>query len=508
MSPLATVANWAWLAASAPAHARFVRALRDPAGAQRIWLRAHLCKHASSAYGRSLGLGEIRDYEDFARRVPVVDYDDLAPWIARIRRGETDVLTREPVTRLLPTSGTSGARKLIPFTASLQHEFNAAIGPWFVDLWRQQPSIALGPAYWSLTPALAARDDEPSAVPIGFDTDSRHLGGARARLVAVAMAVPSAVAALQYLAEFRRAVLRHLLACADLRFISVWHPSFLSLLLDTLEREWPVLSATLPSSRRHPDPTRLWPNLRVVSCWADAHAAAPARDLALRLPGVTIQPKGLLATEAFVTLPFGGAHPLAVRSHFFEFEDEHGAVHPAEAIRAGETYAVIVTTGGGLWRYRLGDRVTVTDFVGRTPSLRFLGRGSGSSDLCGEKLTEAFVITVLAEHCPGAAFAMLAPEAHSRGWRYVLFIEGGPHPCDLEPRLDTALRANPHYALCRDLGQLAALSVASITSGYERYVAAEMARGLRLGDIKPVALSTRTDWRGVFAADLAVSSTH
>ena len=508
MSPLATAANLAWLAASAPAHARFVHALRDPAGAQRTWLRSHLSRHASCAYGRSLGLGEIRGYEDFARRVPIADYDDLAPWIASIRRGETDVLTREPVTRLLPTSGTSGARKLIPFTSSLQSEFNAAIGPWFFDLWRQHPSLALGPAYWSLTPSGAAHESAPSAVPIGFDTDSHHLGGARARIVAATMAVPSTVAAIRDLAEFRRTVLRHLLACADLRFISVWHPSFLSLLLDTLEREWSTLSSTLPPARRALDPARLWPKLRVVSCWADAHAAAPAHNLTGRLPGVTIQPKGLLATEAFITLPFGAANPLAIRSHFFEFEDAHGAIHPTEAIHSGETYTVIVTTGGGLWRYRLGDRVTVADFVGHTPSLRFLGRGSGTSDLCGEKLTEAFVIKVLAELCPGAAFAMLAPEAHDGVWRYVLFSEG-PHPCDLDHHLDTALRANPHYVLCRDLGQLAPAAAVPLKSpGYARYVAAEMARGMRLGDIKPAVLSPRMDWRHVFVADSASTFMH
>ena len=56
-----------------------------------------------------------------------------------------------------------------------------------------------------------------------------------------------------------------------------------------------------------------------------------------------------------------------------------------------ESSAVIVTTGGGLWRYRLGDLVEVDGFVAATPSLRFIGRGASVSALCGEKLNETFV---------------------------------------------------------------------------------------------------------------------
>ena len=111
-------------------------------------------------------------------------------------------------------------------------------------------------------------------------------------------------------------------------------------------------------------------------------------------PGVEIQPKGLLATEAFVTIPFAGRHPLAIRSHFFEFL-EGDRPRMAHQVEPGGIYSVVVTTGGGLYRYRLEDRVEVTGFVGRTPSLRVLGKEGHVSDLRGEKLHESFVAGAL-----------------------------------------------------------------------------------------------------------------
>jgi hypothetical protein len=211
-----------------------------------------------------------------------------------------------------------------------------------------------------------------------------------------------------------------------------------------------------------------------------------------------------------VTLPFRGAHPVAVCSHFFEFIDGDGSVSPLEALRHGKRYAVVVTTSGGLYRYRTGDEVEVTGHSECTPTLRFVGRGARVSDVCGEKLSEAFVADVirrLQSRLPQAArFAMLAPEKSAAGapWHYQLFSadDGVSH---LAAELDRELRANPHYALCRDLGQLGPAGITPVTADAARiYLATETSRGLRLGDIKPTALSPHTGWSQRFDSTVAV----
>ena len=242
-----------------------------------------------------------------------MDYEALEPWIARIMRGEQNVLTSDQVTRLVPTSGSTGARKLIPSTAALQREFNAAIGPWMLDLCGAQPGIALGPSYWSISPALQD-SSEDSAVPVGFDDDSAYLGGARQRLVEATFAVPSALSGVRDLECFRYLTLLCLLREPELRLISVWHPSFLTLLLEALPEWWDELlsdiqhggckrAEALPAkvgravaTASQPQRTRelrgigpgdvhgLWPWLRMVSCWGDAQAAVPFRDLRAASP--------------------------------------------------------------------------------------------------------------------------------------------------------------------------------------------------------------------------------
>ena len=508
----ATIANSLWVGSSLPAWVNFHRALNRPAEVQWDLLRRLLACNSDCAYGRAHGFGEIKSYEEFARRVPIVDYENVAPWVNRIRDGEPRVLTSERVTHLIPTSGSTGARKLIPFNAGLQREFNRAIGPWMADLARQHSKILFGPAYWSITPAQQPPEAEPSAVPVGFADDASYLGGAKGWLVRAAMVAPNELGNVHDLEEFRFQTLLCLLRQRDLRLISVWHPSFLTLLLDALPDHWGKILAQLRRENNHRarelentnphQPESLWPHLRVISCWGDSHAELSLADLRGRLPNVFVQAKGLLATEAFVTIPFGGLHPVAVRSHFFEFIDEHGQVHRVDELRELETYEVVVTTAGGLWRCRMGDQIQVTGFLGKTPSLRFIGRNGNVSDLFGEKLSEAFAVQAIHETLAGIGatprFVLLAPEEDAAGWRYTLYVEGAL-PNNLAAALDRALRRNPHYSHCRDLGQLQPARIFPVAKqGYEAFAKRLVSEGRRLGDIKPVLFSCAGGWSKMF----------
>ena len=75
--------------------------------------------------------------------------------------------------------------------------------------------------------------------------------------------------------------------------------------------------------------------------------------------------------------------------------------------------AVVLTTGGGLYRYQLRDEVEVVGFFRRCPLLRFLGKSDRVSDLVGEKLAEAHVQGVLDRLLAAAElqprFALLVP---------------------------------------------------------------------------------------------------
>lgn len=532
----AAAATAAWCLSNLPAWWRYRRALDRPAHVQRRLLLEYVRRNAGTVFGTAHGFERIRSVGEYQRRVPLMRYEEYEPFVRRIAAGEPRVLTAEPVRRLAVTGGSTAGPKLIPYTPALQAEYARGVGPWIAELYCRQPSLAGGRAYWSITPKLAAPSVPGAVIPVGFDEDSQYLGGLAHRFVERAMAVPGWAAALEDHDAHRYVTLLLLLRTADLRLISVWHPSYLTLLLDSMRARWhglledvrrggvtaemrlPERLADALARRLRPDPPRaralraagpescdrIWPALGLVSCWGDAAARGSVADLHRRLPGVRIQPKGLLATEAMVTLPFGadGARPLAIRSHFFEFIDAGGDVALAHELERGATYEVAVTTGGGLYRYRLGDLVRVDGVVGRTPSLTFLGRAGDVSDLVGEKLQEAFVAGVIAalfQGRPAPSFAMLAPERTPRGWSYTLFVETEDGvPPDLEARLERGLSANPHYALAVRLGQLAPSRAVRIRGGFGAFAGRAVGSGRRLGDVKPRALDGQGNWSDVF----------
>lgn len=524
MNTAATIANGAWLAASVPEYLRFRQATAALEPTQRRLLRTCLARNADTAFGREHGFSGIRSWEEYAERVPVRAYDDFRDWIRRIAAGEQAVLTADRVRLFEPSSGSSGAVKWIPYTAGLQSQYRRAVAAWVASLFLSKPRLLAGRAYWSLTPPAEGGDAADSQVPVGFDDDSAYLGGVAERLVGLAMATPAALRHVRGHEDFRRATALALLACDDLRLMSAWHPSFLLLLLAYLRGHWRGLLDDLATGatvggltmRARPrrsralrelgadDPASIWPRLALISCWGDGHAAASLRELRRAFPRVDVQPKGLLATEGVVTIPFGDRRPLAVRSHFFEFEDDAGTVCPAWDLQDGDEYQVIMTTGGGLYRYALRDRVVVNGYYRDTPCLRFVGKADNVVDLRGEKLSEGFVASCMQEAFDElgmeANFAMLAPDLATEPPGYALFIETAEElPDALRDRLDEKLRRGYHYALCVRLGQLRPLQVVRVRSpAFEAFARALVARGMRLGDIKPTPLSRYTDWSDWF----------
>jgi hypothetical protein len=423
-------ANRLWLLHSQVSWRAFLAACRDPRAVQISLLRRILRRNASCEYGRRFGLGDLRTLDDYRNRVPLVRYDDLVSDIDAIRRGRDGVLAAEPVLLLQPSSGSTAPSKYIPYTATLRRQFNRAVSVWIGDLFWNRPGLMDGPAYWSLSPSPSESGERKERARVGFDDDVAYLAGPTRTIVADTLAVPEGIGHLRDPLAHRYATLRYLLGEPELRIISVWSPTFLSLLLDPLSGWWdrlveeiaagtvtvPVEGQESPLPAPAPDPgraaalrslgpeclTEVWPSLGLLSAWADGASGPYARELRRAFPGVPFQPKGLVATEAFLTIPrwgLAGAHP-AITSHFLEYLPQTGdGDEPllVDELAEGECYEVVVTTGGGLYRYRTGDLVEVVGMAGGLPCLRFSGRADQVSDRVGEKLSDGFVTWALHE---------------------------------------------------------------------------------------------------------------
>jgi len=64
-------------------------------------------KAEETQWGKKYGYKSIKDYSDYQKRVPIQDYDDIKPFIIRLKQGEKDVLWPGSIKWFAKSSGTT-----------------------------------------------------------------------------------------------------------------------------------------------------------------------------------------------------------------------------------------------------------------------------------------------------------------------------------------------------------------------------------------------------------------
>ncbi|WP_404984288.1 GH3 auxin-responsive promoter family protein [Chryseobacterium sp. M5] len=67
-------------------------------------------------FGRTYDFENIKSVKDFQEKVPVADYEDLKPYIEKVKRGQKDILWIETPEYFAKTSGTTSGSKYIPIS--------------------------------------------------------------------------------------------------------------------------------------------------------------------------------------------------------------------------------------------------------------------------------------------------------------------------------------------------------------------------------------------------------
>lgn len=478
----------------------FEAKLADPRGAQLATLRLILERNAQTAFGRRHGFASIQDLAAFRAAVPIVTYDELEPWIDRAVAGESDVLTRGPVSYFSTTSGTTAKPKFIPGTQQtivagceamlarnsylLRHHPEAFDGtPLFVVGNANEGKTAKGVGYGAMT---------------GFGYHVGHMGFRGSRLPYEIFTIAEARA--RYFC-----ILRLALARPELSAIFAYNPSTVVLLFQTARAEWDALvrdiregtlsadveddvrEAVAPLLVADPDradalmslgnagPREWWSKLAIVVCWKGGALGFYLRELERWIGDLPVRDLGVLASEAMLTIAVdditaGGV--LLPDTAFFELIPE-GSSAPlcAWELEVGKSYRVIVTTHGGLYRYDLGDVVRVERMHFAMPVLSFLHRAGRVYSFTGEKLTELQVtqaVRAAADLQRIALTSFTAVPVWNLPPRYDLFAES---EATLDAGLlDAQLRAvNIEYASKRDSGRLAQAGVVRVAPGtFER----------------------------------------
>ncbi len=98
-----------------------------PLVAQANVLKSLIQGAKNTKFGRDHNFGNIDNYEDFKKQVPIVDYEQLSPYINLMKSGTPDILWKGTPIYLCKTSGTTSGSKYIPITKeSISNHIDAA----------------------------------------------------------------------------------------------------------------------------------------------------------------------------------------------------------------------------------------------------------------------------------------------------------------------------------------------------------------------------------------------
>ena len=373
-------------------------------------------------------------------------------------------------------------------------------------------------------------------VTAAFGYDAPHLS-ARGTLTLLIWALPSTHYVICRLAVEQK----------DITYLGSANPSTFHKLLETINARWeqivadieagacahlqelPEPAATTVRDRLKPNPgraqelrglfagpeaadfTAIWPYLKLLTTWTRGSCAISLNSiLPMFPPGMGVTDAGYLASElrGTVTIDAINAGLPTLQENFFEFVEKELWEGGNEVflglgdLEIGREYYLFVTTPAGLYRYDMNDIVEVTGIFQQTPTIAFVQKGKGATNITGEKLYESQIIVAMQRAEDQFAldvrhYQVLANEASSR---YELYLElvstlSNVGEQEVASYVDEALQEiNIEYATKRGSDRLKQLVVTLLRQGtYERYKEHCLNSGRAEGQFKGVLLSYARD---------------
>lgn len=389
------------------------RVLNHPVEVSEEKLMSILGRHQDTVFGRRYGFDMIHNPEQFSERVPLCDYESLAPYLERVHQNpDGAILTKDPVIWYLQSSGSSGRQKRLPVTAAGSKDLSAGtMLTWFAWMNQDPHNTRLfdGTIVTMGAPAVV---DHIGEIPVGYATGAmiRRLNPIFKRLMKPGEDVFNIMDI-----EVKMRAYAKLLVTANVSGLQGITTLTLSLvrrmqneygfwLLDEFKgtKHEARLRDALDDEGRL-DVQTLWPNLAMFTLMGiDCN---PYREwISNTLPHASmLEMYG--ASEGYLggqLTEEPGVQPL-VHVNYFEFiaedeiESENPTVVPLSDVKKGKRYEVLITNNFGYYRYRIGDMVTFTSTDPYT--MAQIGRKGRVVNLAGEKVSDKHITTAISEAC-------------------------------------------------------------------------------------------------------------
>lgn len=533
----------------------FEAATKEPLKAQEHVLFEYLRRSAKTEYGRTYDFASIKSIDEYRKRVPLVDYEDIREHVDRMAAGEENILTRDKPIFFGATSGTTDKPKLIPVTRYSESQNDSLLNLWSYYIARDHPDVTDGKILAIVSPEKEG--ETPSGVLLG--AESGHSYRNLPKTVMALYSLPYEVFEIEDYEARHYAMLRISMG-QEITDIATLNPNTIVLLCRKIER-WQdliikdIAEGTLSEKfeiperirknitiRLKPDkrraeklstilrskgkllPRDFWPKMKMIECWMGGMMKLYLKELETYFGKITTRDMGCVSTEARSSIPVRDNDPggiLAIRTNFFEFipkediDSKNKRTLLCDGLEKGKEYYIVVTTAAGLYRYNIDDIVKVYDFFNKTPMIEFVQKGRGATSMAGEKLYESQVNESLKASCDATGLTIdffCAVATPLDGPRYTLLAEfSGPGPSDERMRkflvsLEVQLRIhNREYDFVR-ASQLLKEPVLKIVrkGSFEDYRARKISNGAPEGQFKAPRLTDDAEFEKNFSVEKTI----
>ena len=338
-------------------YAQLQKALKDSLKHQDKMLLAFTSKAKNTETGREFGFKSINSYRDYTRQVPIRDYDNIRTLIIRMMEGQTNILWPGLITWFAKSSGTTGDKsKFIPVTTEhLNHTHNRT--GWY--------TLAL---HHHRNPTMRVFADK-NLVMTGSISKAAHpairFGDVSAIMrhhmpwIGRPFFTPNVKITLMPEWEKKIEIMADVCGKANVGMfagVPTWTLVLIKRMLEIYDCDhmleiWPNAAGYLHGGvgfgpyedqfrKLFPSPKFLYQEIYNAS---EGYFAA--QDTSDRQEGLLLFPDNGIFYEFIPEGQWHSSDPEAI---------------PLRDVEADKPYAMVITTNGGLWRYKIGDTVKFT----------------------------------------------------------------------------------------------------------------------------------------------------
>ncbi len=397
-----------------------------------------------TTFGKDHNFSTIKTYEDFVQQVPIRDYEQLKPYIEKIKEGKHNILWKGKPIYFAKTSGTTSGVKYIPITKdSIPNHINTARNALLCYMAETgNTKFADGKLiFLSGSPVLERIGDIPTGRLSGIV--NHH--------------VPKYLRANQ-------------LPSYTTNCIEEWEEKLDKIVEETLDKNMTLISGIPPWMQMYFDRLEeksgkkigeLFPNFNVMVQGGvnfEPYKAKLEESIGRKIDCIELFP----ASEGFFAFQDSQtAQGLLLNTHsgiFFEFVpaaeifNEKPTRLTLKDVKVGENYALIINSNAGLWGYNIGDTVK---FVSTNP-YRIIVSGrtkhfisAFGEHVIGEEVEAALLKAANEENIKVTEFTVAPMIAQGDGKSYhEWFVEFEDTPANLhefEKKIDDNLRQKNVY---------------------------------------------------------------